>query len=82
MTPKLTPEQREALARTTGPLPIMDEKTHRMYFLVDASVLASLQGQEDTAAIRDGIGDMEAGRVVPLDEVLARIHKSLHLSRD
>jgi predicted transcriptional regulator len=33
----------------------------------------SLQQQEDLAAIRDGIADMEAGRVVTLDELDAGI---------
>jgi predicted transcriptional regulator len=77
MTPKLTSEQREALDRGNGPVLVEDDQTHRQYYLVDASTLQSLQQQEDLAAIRDGITDMEAGRVVTLDELDARIRARL-----
>ena len=73
MTPKLTPEQREALDHSDGPVPVEDEQTHRVYFLVDPSTLNTLEQQEDLSAIREGIADMEAGRVVTLDELDARI---------
>jgi len=39
--------------------------------------LASLQKQEDLAAIREGIADMEAGRVVRLEELDACIRTRL-----
>lgn len=80
MTPKLTPEQCEALDRSEGPLPVEDERTHRVYYVVDESILAGLQQQEDLAAIREGIADMEAGRVVTLEELDARIRTRLGLS--
>jgi hypothetical protein len=35
MTPKLTPEQREALDRSGGPVLVEDDETHRLSFLVD-----------------------------------------------
>jgi predicted transcriptional regulator len=73
MTPKLTPEQREALDRGNGPILVEDDQTRRQYYLIDASTFQSLQQREDLAAIRDGIADMEAGRVVTLDELDARI---------
>ena len=73
MTPKLTPEQREALDRSDGPMAVEDEQTHRVYYLVDESTFNSLQQQEDVAAIQGGIADMEAGRVVTRDELDARI---------
>jgi hypothetical protein len=77
MTPKLTPEQCEALDRSDGPLPVEDERTHRVYYVVDEPTLANLQQQEDLAAIREGIADMEAGRVVTLEELDARIRMRL-----
>jgi predicted transcriptional regulator len=77
MTPKLTTEQREALDRGNGPLLIEDDQTNRQYYLVDAATFRSLQQQEDLAAIREGIADMEAGRVVTLDELDARIRARL-----
>jgi len=71
---KLTPEQREALHRSGGPVSAEDEETHRVYFLIDESTFHALRRQEDLNAIREGIADMEAGRVVTLDELDARIH--------
>jgi hypothetical protein len=77
MTPKLTPEQRYALDHTDGPVPVEDEKTNRVYFLVDESTFASMKQQEDLAAIREGIADAEAGRVITLDELDVRIQARL-----
>ena len=79
MTPKLTAEQREALERSDGPVLVEDEQTHRVYFLVDESTLSALQQQEDLCAIQDGIADMEAGRVVTLEELDARLRARLNL---
>jgi predicted transcriptional regulator len=82
MSPKLTPEQREALDHSNGPVRVEDEQTHRVYYLVDEPTLNSLRQQEDLAAIREGIADMEAGRVAPLDEVMSRIRASLRLDQN
>jgi predicted transcriptional regulator len=79
MTPKLSPEQLEALDRSNGPLCVEDERTHRRCVIVDEAKFNTLKQQEDLAAIREGIADMEAGRVSPLDEVVARIRGSLGL---
>jgi hypothetical protein len=80
MTPKLTPEQREALSNADGVVAVEDETTHRKYFLVDESTLSNLRQQGDLAAIREGIEDMQAGRVAPLAEVMARIRNNLGLA--
>lgn len=77
MTPKLTSEQREALSHSDGPVSVEDEKTNRVYVLVDEPTFTSLQQQSDLAAIREGIADMVAGRVAPLDEVMTRIRSNL-----
>ena len=79
MTPKLTAEQREAINRSGGPVAVEDDTTHRLYFLIDASTLAALQRQQDLDALREGIADMEAGRVAPLQEVVSRIRTTLGL---
>ncbi len=81
MTLQLTPEQREALDQSDGLVTVEDAQTHRRYFLLDAAALKTLQRQDDRAAIQEGIADMEAGRVAPLDEVIARIRTSLGLSK-
>jgi predicted transcriptional regulator len=79
MAPKLTPEQSEALQRSNGPLAVEDEQTHRVYYVVDEPTLVSLQQQEDTVAIREGIANMEVGRIVTLEELDARIRNRLNL---
>ncbi|HVX63205.1 MAG TPA: hypothetical protein VHC19_21470 [Pirellulales bacterium] len=82
MTPKLTAEQREALNRCDGPLRIEDQKTNKVYFIVDASTLDALQRRQTVEAIREGIADVEAGRVAPLDEAIVRIRANLGLCSD
>jgi predicted transcriptional regulator len=79
MTPKLTPEQCEAIDRADGPVPVEDDRTHRLYYLVDAETLQAMEQQRNLAAIRAGIADMEAGRVLSLDELDARIRSRLGL---
>lgn len=74
MIAKLTSEQREALKQGIGPVPVEDEQTHEVYFLVDKATLE----QADHDAIRQGIADMEAGRVLTLEELDARIHARIH----
>jgi predicted transcriptional regulator len=77
MTPKLTPEQRAALDRSDGPVLVEDDQRNRVYFLVDESTFNKVQQQEDLAAIREGIADMEAGRIVTMEDLDARIRARL-----
>lgn len=77
MTPKLTSEQREALKQSLGPVPVEDEQTHEVYFLVDRTTLEG----SDRAAIRQGIVDMEAGRVLTLEELDERIQAKIRRPR-
>lgn len=79
MMPKLTAEQRAALSGHLGPLPIEDEQTQRVFFLLDQVTLDNLQREADRAAIRDGIADMEAGRLLTLEQLDARIRAKLGL---
>ncbi|HEY5315086.1 MAG TPA: hypothetical protein VIK18_21320, partial [Pirellulales bacterium] len=72
-----TAEQRAALDQSGGPVAVKDEQTNRLYFLVDEATFRSLRQQEDLVAIRGGIADMEAGRLVTLEELDARIRARL-----
>ncbi len=77
MTPKLTDEQREALMRDGCPVAVEDDQTHQVYFLVDQMTLDSLRHDADRDAIGQGIADMEAGRVVTLEELDNRIRSKI-----
>lgn len=85
MTPKITEDQRRALRdRPEGPVAVEDEQTHRVYVIVDKHVhqqaMEALREHEDVAAIHAGIDDMQSGRVVPLEEVDARIRQRLGMT--
>ena len=82
MMPKLSEDLRQALHdRPGGPITVEDEQTHQHYVLVDRALhdraMQALRQQEDLAAIRAGIDDMEAGNVVTFEEVDARIRAKL-----
>jgi len=82
MMPKLSEDQRQALRNYPGgPIPVEDEQTRQRYVLVDRGLhdraMQALQQQEDLAAIQAGINEMEAGSVVPFDEVDARLRAKL-----
>ena len=76
---KLTAEQRDALDRHNGPVPVEDEESRQVYYLVDGTPLDSLRQDADLAAIQKGIADMEAGRVLSLDELDPRIQALLRV---
>ena len=83
MAAKLTMEQSDALHQHGDSLPLVDPRTERIYVLVDQSVhqqaMAALQRQrdDDITAIQRGIDDMEAGRVMTLEESKARTTAAL-----
>lgn len=79
MVPKLTAEQREALRHGDGPIAVEDEQTHQVYFIVDKSTLEAIRKEQDMAAIREGLADVEAGRVTPVGDSIARIRQQLGL---
>lgn len=81
MIPKLTSEQREALQQGGGPVPVEDDQTHQVYFLVDQSTLEQWRQNGDREAIRRGIADLEAGRVLTLDELDARIQAKIRAAK-
>jgi predicted transcriptional regulator len=83
---RLTNELREALVASHGePVPVVDDRTHKVYAIVDQQVLEramkALKQQEDAAAIQAGIDDMEAGRLRPLAEVDAEIRDKHNIPR-
>lgn len=83
MTPTLTPEQREALRHSSGPVAVEDAETRKVYVLIEEELhsraMDALAEQDSRRAIRAGIEDFEAGRVVPFAEVDARLRKKLGL---
>lgn len=79
---KMTAELLDALSASGGkPVPIEDERTREIYYLVDQrthrQAMEALHRQEDIAAIQAGIDDMEAGRVISLEEADVEIRKDL-----
>ncbi|QDT62828.1 hypothetical protein [Calycomorphotria hydatis] len=69
----ITAEQRAALAAHPEGIRISDEETGKVYVLADEQhyrqAMAALRKEADLAAIQAGIDDMEAGRMIPLEEV-------------
>ncbi len=82
MTPKLTDEMRQALEQQpAGPVEIPDEKSQRVYVLIDAELhqraMTALQQQQDWESIQRGIAQADAGESIPLAEADAHIRKNL-----
>lgn len=84
MNTKLTPEQAEALHQNGDELTVVDPTTNRIYVVVDQSILARAQAvlqrqqEDDLAAIREGVADMEAGRTLSAEEAHDQISRELH----
>jgi predicted transcriptional regulator len=83
MTLKLTQDQREAIRETGGPVKIEDDETRKTFVIIDGELhhraMQALEEHETRRAIRTGIDDLEAGRVVPFAEVVSRLRKKLGL---
>ncbi len=81
MNPKLTQEQLDALHANEGDVRVTDPTTQRVYVLVDDDThrraMDALRRQEDLKAVRAGIDDIEAGRVLPAAEAHARVREQL-----
>ncbi len=81
-SPSLSDEQRRALDQQPEGIEVEDDQTQKVY-LTDVDLhrraMQALQRQDDRAAIQAGIDDMQAGRVVPFDEVDRRIREKLGL---
>ena len=81
MKTPLSDEQRRALDQEPEGIEVEDSLTQKVYFLTDAELhrraMQALKHQEDHTAIQAGIDDMEAGRVVPYEEVSRRLHAHL-----
>jgi predicted transcriptional regulator len=77
----LTDEQRKAVDLQPDGIEVEDPKTRKVYVLADAELhrraIEALTRQNDREAIRAGIADMEAGRVVSIEEVDSRIRERL-----
>ncbi len=84
MTPKLTDDLQQAIDERAGqPITVEHPVTHKLYVIVECDMheraVAALRQQEDIAAIREGISQMEAGKGRPLAEVDADIRSELGL---
>ena len=83
MTPKLTEEQREAIRRQGAPLQIEDDETRKVYVIIDDELhrraMQALEEHDARGAIRAGIDDLEAGRILAFAEVDARLREKLGL---
>ena len=81
MKASLSDEQRQALDQQPEGIEVEDSQTRKVYILTDAKVhhraMQALKRQEDHDAIQAGIDDMEAGRIVPYEEVSRRLHTHL-----
>ena len=79
----ISDEQREALGQRPEGVEVEDPLTQRVYILTDVEIhrraMQALRRQDDRAAIQAGIDDMEAGRVVPFEDVDCIIRAKLGL---
>ena len=79
MNTKLPAELRQAIHQSPHGLRFEDEQTHAVYFVMDEEThrraMRALAEQEDHAAIREGIAQMEAGGGRPIADVDADIRK-------
>ena len=77
----ISDELRQALAQQPDGIEVEDQQTRKVYVLTDAELhrraMQALHKQEDRDAIRAGIEDMEAGRVVPYEEVSRNLRRRL-----
>ncbi len=81
---KLSEEVAEALKAAKGePLSVDVPGFDRQFVVVEQSThdaaMAALELQRNVELIREGIADVEAGRVYPLDEAMDRIRQELGL---
>ncbi len=74
------------MRRASGPpgaVAVEDEETQVVYYLVDEDfhrrAMEALEECDARRAIRAGLDDLEAGRVVPFHEVDARLRQKLGL---
>jgi len=83
MEPQLTDEQKEALREQGTPVRIEDSETHKVYFLIDDAfhrrAVEALERRDTDRALKAGLKDLEAGRVLSFRDVDARIRRSLGL---
>lgn len=83
---KLTDEQIQALEHCEGePLSLEVPGSNRRFVLVEQSsydeAMAALVLQRNVEMIREGMADVEAGRVLPLDDAMEQIRRELGFSQ-
>ena len=74
-------EMADALHADNGDVRVIDPDTQRVYVLVDDEThkraMEALRQREDLEAIQAGIADMEAGRMMSVDEAHERTRQRL-----
>jgi hypothetical protein len=82
MAPKLTDEQREAI-RQRESVKVEDDKTRKVYFIVEGDLhdraMQALEEHDARRAIRSGLDDLVAGRVLQFSAFDARLRKKFGL---
>ena len=79
---KLTEEVAQALMKCHGePLSVQVPGSDQLFVIVEQSTfdaaMAALELQRSVELIREGIADVEAGKVLPLDEAMEQIRREL-----
>ena len=69
MIPELTKELSDALRQSGADrLSVVDPANNRVYVLVDAETLESLEQKQSQQSIQAGLESMEAGHGIPIDD--------------
>ncbi len=77
MTPKLTADQRNALAHSAGqPVKVEDDQTHEVFFLVSPQTLPNLWEEYVRREVQRGLEQVDRDETVPwdLESVLQQAH--------
>ena len=79
----LTQEQREAIRQRGGPVEIENDETQKVYVIIDGDLhhraMQALEEHDARSAIRAGLDDLEAGRVISFADFDARLRTKLGL---
>ena len=82
MIPELTKELSDALRQSGADrLSVVDPADNRVYVLVDAETLESLEQQQSQQSIQDGLESMEADRGIPIDDADVLMRQRLGFPR-
>jgi hypothetical protein len=78
MTPKITPEQRQALRQHAGqPIEVEDDSTQKVYLLIARENFPQIVDEELRRQLQIGFDQADAGDVADwdMDEMLTEAHR-------